>query len=265
MLFTELPRLEPSTRAIAISDAVFPRRAGVKGSISKPEARFVMTALEMCDARTVVEVGVASGGSTLYMLAMLNERPGFRRLFAFDLETRYFGDASKPVGYLALDSEFNLDGRLTVEGGAFAPDIGPTIGRASSDLVRPIDFAFIDGDHRHPWAAIDLLFLLPLMREGGIVVFHDINLLFVTGATGASGPMRLFSCPFSSRFIVPGDRPNIGAMHVIDREKMIDIAIAALAEGWETRPDPQMSARLAAALANGPLASRASELTPYFQ
>lgn len=264
MNFTDLPRLEFSARAETVARAVFPRRAGVRGSIAREEASFLLTAMELCDAKTVVELGVASGGSTLYMLAMLNEMPGIRRLFAFDLMDAYFGDESRPVGYLALESEFNVPGRLVLQGGRCAADVRSTLAEFSPDPRGSVDLAFVDGNHQHPWATIDLLFLLPLMREGGVVAFHDINLPLLTGASKGYGPMKLFSRPFESRFIVPGDRPNIGAMRVMDRAKMIEMAIEALADPWEAQIGPKMLNRLGAEIRSGLLADRAAALARFF-
>jgi len=38
-----------------------------------------------------------------------------------------------------------------------------------------IDLVFIDGQHTHPGPLIDVLFILPFMKKGGLLVFHDIN------------------------------------------------------------------------------------------
>ena len=38
-----------------------------------------------------------------------------------------------------------------------------------------VDFLFIDGDHGYEAAKHDFESLLPLVKEGGIIAFHDIN------------------------------------------------------------------------------------------
>jgi predicted O-methyltransferase YrrM len=262
--FTELPCLHASPRAEAVAESILPRREGVLGSIGIEEARFLLAAIEQCDARTVVELGVASGGSTLFMLAMLSELPGMRRLFAFDLAKTYYGDESKPVGYLALESEFNVPDRLVIQGGCCVAEVRQALAAAFPDPRGCVDFAFIDGNHRHPWATIDLLFLLPLMREGGVVALHDINLPLLSGAAKGYGPLRLLSRPFPEKFVVSGERPNIGAIRVVDRAKMIDIAIEALAEPWEAQIGLAMMKRLCPEIRNGLLADRAAALSRYF-
>ncbi len=40
---------------------------------------------------------------------------------------------------------------------------------------RPIDFLFIDGDHRYPGVKQDYALYAPLVRPGGLIAFHDIR------------------------------------------------------------------------------------------
>jgi predicted O-methyltransferase YrrM len=41
---------------------------------------------------------------------------------------------------------------------------------------RPIDFLMIDGDHRYEGVKSDFLLYSCLMKEGGLIAFHDILL-----------------------------------------------------------------------------------------
>ena len=50
-----------------------------------------------------------------------------------------------------------------------------------------VDLAFIDANHKHPWTAIDFLLLLPLIREGGVVVLHDMDKLLAFAPAKAMG------------------------------------------------------------------------------
>ena len=40
---------------------------------------------------------------------------------------------------------------------------------------QPIDFLFIDGDHRYAGVKADYELYAPLVRKGGIIAFHDIR------------------------------------------------------------------------------------------
>jgi predicted O-methyltransferase YrrM len=39
---------------------------------------------------------------------------------------------------------------------------------------KPLDFLFIDGDHRYEGAKADFELYSPLVRPGGLIAFHDI-------------------------------------------------------------------------------------------
>ncbi|MGB5295671.1 MAG: class I SAM-dependent methyltransferase, partial [Thermoanaerobaculia bacterium] len=39
---------------------------------------------------------------------------------------------------------------------------------------RPIDFLYIDGDHRYEGVRTDFEMYSPLVRPGGVIAFHDI-------------------------------------------------------------------------------------------
>ena len=47
----------------------------------------------------------------------------------------------------------------------------PFIGEA---FCSPLDILFIDGDHRSPAVDHDLFMFSPLVREGGLILMHDI-------------------------------------------------------------------------------------------
>ena len=57
---------------------------------------------------------------------------------------------------------------------------GSSYNRATVERVRrtlrgqPVDLLFIDGDHRFEGVKQDLLLYAPLMRDGGLIMFHDI-------------------------------------------------------------------------------------------
>lgn len=260
MEFLDLPRIEPSPRARTVAASLFPRRADPRGSIGLAEAEMLLTLIERVDARKVVEIGVASGASTLFILGMLSALTGQRQLFAFDFQAQYFADRSKPSGFLALESEFNRDDRLVLCVEASSLELRSTLAARAVDPGTPVDLAFVDANHRHPWPTIDFLMLLPLMREGGMVVFHDINLPTLTGAARDLGATRLFSRRFPERFVVLGDRPNMGAIRLGDRTEMMDLALASLGEPWEVELSPAHKARVMSETLAGGLADRVADL-----
>lgn len=59
------------------------------------------------------------------------------------------------LGYMMVNSDYSTD------------DI--------RDAVRQIDFLFIDGDHTYDGVHRDFLDFSPLVKNGGLIVFHDIT------------------------------------------------------------------------------------------
>jgi hypothetical protein len=81
-----------------------------------------------------------------------------------------------------------------------------------------IDFIFIDGNHTHPWAALDTIFALPFLAPGALVLYHDINLHHRGGENKKDhvGPHYVFyNLPAAEKLVV-GEFPfpNIGSLRI---------------------------------------------------
>ena len=86
--------------------------------------------------------------------------------------------------------------------------------------TRSVGLVMIDADHRHPGAALDLLALMPVLRDGALVVLHDIDLDLIQAQAGKDapiedGPKRLFdSWPYEKTRESGGGPSNIGVLRV---------------------------------------------------
>lgn len=145
-----------------------PRR--VTGTISLLEARYIQNLIVENDFRTCLETGVAYGASTVAIcsaLAAAEARGGGVKHYGVDpcqFQT-YSGAAIAALRECGLDHLFEL-----CEG--------------QSHLMLPkliergvtVDFALIDGMHTFDYTLIDLFFSDKLLRPGGIICVHDMNL-----------------------------------------------------------------------------------------
>ncbi|MDX9910343.1 MAG: class I SAM-dependent methyltransferase [Phycisphaerales bacterium] len=117
----------------------------------------------------VVEIGVASGASSAVMLHAMRAHAIDGRIDAFDIHHQCYWDRSRAVGSAVEEMVPDMADRFTLHKG-------------DSRLAREtlahgsIDLAFIDGDHAHPSATLDLLNLAPLLRPGAWVLLHDVLL-----------------------------------------------------------------------------------------
>ncbi|MCQ2498093.1 MAG: class I SAM-dependent methyltransferase [Lachnospiraceae bacterium] len=122
---------------------------------------------------TVVEVGVSSGMTSMYMLKAGSDRSDFI-LYGIEKATgEYYGHAAYEG---CSNNELKHWSFYT---GKTASDI--------EDIIKDkkIDMVFIDGMHAHPGALIDFIMLYPFMRKDGIVILHDVEIYGVTSELGA--------------------------------------------------------------------------------
>jgi hypothetical protein len=124
-------------------------------------------------ARDILEVGMALGSSTLEILRALKES-GDGRLTSIDpfqLVSSLPTDAA-PTGYGGQGVEnVRAAGLEHLHTLIASPDYLalPSLVQAG----RRFDFVFIDGYHSFDYALVDFFFADLLLKQGGMVVFHD--------------------------------------------------------------------------------------------
>lgn len=111
--------------------------------------------------KTVCEIGTAAGGTT-YLLGQ--SLPTVERLIGIDLyvrrkhRLRYYAHSNRSMAFF--------------DGSSYAPE---TVERVRQHLGgTKIDLLFIDGDHSFDGVARDFSLYRHFVRDGGIIVFHDI-------------------------------------------------------------------------------------------
>ena len=120
-----------------------------------------------------LEIGTASGASTAVMASLIasaHETISAEPLVdTIDVKTHCLFNATKPVGYFVGEFAPAVADRVrihTERDSSFAPELF---------APRSLDFAFIDGNHQHPWPLLDALNVVPLMRPGSWILLHDID------------------------------------------------------------------------------------------
>ena len=169
-------RLQPSEAETAFVDDLATNRYAVPGSISPADVTFLSAIIGASGSRRGVEIGTASGLSTAVIAAALarnfterGETPSATLLDTIDRKARCLFDESKPTGYVVRETFPALAPHVRFHTGEDARIARRFLGR------RELDFAFIDGNHQHPWPLMDALCLLPLLRPGAWIVMHDID------------------------------------------------------------------------------------------
>jgi predicted O-methyltransferase YrrM len=210
--------------------------AWATGHISSDDAAFLSELIQEIAPTEVVEIGVASGYSSamlLHALASVHGTPDKSRpwLYSFDAIDYCYFDAARPVGSAVgeLVPELRPAWRMTVD---------TALGARRMLRGREIPFAFIDADHRHPWATFDFLALLPILRRGAWVAFHDVRMPQLSSAPEyqVHGPQYLFDAwPWTKRI-----EPVVGNMGAcrIDAPiaEVFDLCVEVLTRDWEVCP-----------------------------
>jgi len=147
-------------------------QAILRGAIQKPtELADFFNFIKDKPLKTVVEIGTAAGG-VFYGLCQLADDKA--KLISIDLPGGPFGNQIE-----VSDTEF----KTFLKPGQTLHRIKKDSSKQSTkdELVqalgnRKIDLLFIDGDHTYKGVKSDWEMYSPLVRKGGIVGFHDINL-----------------------------------------------------------------------------------------
>lgn len=140
----------------------FTQRHMAAGSCQIPwEIDAAIAYIARAQPRVMCEIGTFDGGTSLLFSRFL---PTVDLMLCIDLYVknkemlRLLAPPRQRLHFLDLPS--------------YAPR---TVARAGELLGgRPIDVLFIDGDHRYEGVKQDFLSYRPLVRDGGLILFHDI-------------------------------------------------------------------------------------------
>ena len=155
--------------------------------------------------KVILEIGTASGG-TLFLFSRVASVDA--TMMSIDLPGGRFG-GGYPAWKTPLYRSFALPGQEIhlIRADSHKAD---TLGQVKTILDgRGIDFLFIDGDHTYEGVKMDFEMYGPLVKEGGIIAFHDI----VAGEWESVGGVPQFWCE------VRNCHPDKGTEIVRDRSQ----------------------------------------------
>lgn len=160
------------------SDRIYHHRPDwVQGMISHWDARYLLGRALATPAARIVEIGTASGVSTVFLCQALGVRSrsgaidGDFEVISYDLSPQFYADPTRATGDA---TRAMLPDDLLPHVRFRSPAMATTV--ADEFDEDEISFMFIDANHRHPWPALDLLSTLDALQPGAEVVLHDINL-----------------------------------------------------------------------------------------
>ena len=201
--------------------------------LSTIDMRFINGMIRKYKPKKILEVGVASGGSSAIILNAIQNIEN-SHLYSIDKLINAFNEKNKEVGWIVKEKFRNLMNKWTLYTGGITSNFIEKIG-------GDIDFVFIDTVHYAPGEWLDILQILPfLKKKNAIVMLHDIRYQFMVKKVFYSSNDHLFTYLKGEKIMpkIPEVIPNIGAVFLDnDQEKRYFDYFFALISTWNYIPE----------------------------
>lgn len=242
----ELEKLDFETRKETVLNWGYQVKNNAYPKMTAYQSAYICGLIEKHNPKKIVELGVGGGGTTAIVLRKLESLTGAKReMFSCDILT-YLKEiltedhTYHKVGFLADNERKHLKNtKHTFMLDKCYPEVAETIGDG-------IDFAILDTLHTIPGVMIDFLAVFPYMKDGGVIVLHDISRCYQGNRNARCVAMNvLFSAVSGDKYInfvngdtIPySDYPNIGAVVVNASTKdNIDDIFYSLMHPWNYIP-----------------------------
>ena len=152
-----LPKTEAEKKILSVLEDMYETQRRGMQNVPMEDGRLLRLLAEMSDAKHVVEIGTSNGYSGLWLLMGLQTTGG--KLTTYEIDPRRAAMARENFKRAGVDEIVTI-----VEGDAH---------KEVQKLNEQIDILFLDADKE---GYIDYLSkLLPLVRPGGLIVAHNMN------------------------------------------------------------------------------------------
>ena len=197
------------------------------------DMKFINGMIRKYKPKKILEVGVASGGSSAIILNAIQNIEN-SHLYSIDKLTNAYLNEEKETGWIVKEKFSNLMNKWTLYTGGITSNFIEKIG-------GDIDFVFLDTLHRAPGEWLDIIQIMPFLKKtNAIVMLHDIRYQFFHKQVFYSSNDHLFTYLKGEKIMpkVPEVIPNIGAVLLDnDQEKHYFDYFFALTSTWSYIPD----------------------------
>ena len=185
----------------------------VNVEMTRDEISFLKTFIKKYNPKKIVEAGVSAGGNTVNLLRWKDDDA---KLFSIDVSTQWYRDSTKLSGFMADEIDDNDNWKIFR--GYDYTDVCEEIG-------GDIDCIVIDTNHVMPGEFLTFIAALPYLKDGCIVILHDIHLNMSYFSNNCFNNYQrseyctglLFGGVSSNKkWILKSNLPNIGAF-VVDK------------------------------------------------
>ena len=168
------------------------------------QREFLNGIIRKFEPHKILEIGVKYGGSSIIILNAINDIK-YSKLYSIDL------NSEKNIGECVFKYFPQFLKKWTLFKGNFASNFMQKIG-------NNIDLAFFDTSHLEPGEILDFLIVLPFLKEGAVVIFHDIAHQITEGYKRMEwAPYIIFNGIRGHKFLPSGNqilKHDIGAIQL---------------------------------------------------
>lgn len=189
----------------------------------------------------ILEIGVAAGGTTAIMLTCLKELNLSSEMYSVDICEEWYRGGEKTTGFVAAENISKIIGNNKHE---FL--LGHSIPYVIDQIGKDIDFLVLDTAHSLPGELLDFLVCLPYLKNGCVVVLHDMIENLLRGNRGEIATKLLFDTVIAEKYYMVdmekymSGLSNIGAFVVTEEtRKNISNVISALSISWAYLLQPE--------------------------
>lgn len=188
--------------------------------------------------KSIVEVGVAEGGTTAIILNCIQELSLDCTLISIDLSKQLYYDNTKETGWV-------LKRLARMKPEAFDPSkqkfvLGNVLPVWLDSIPKKsIDFLILDTMHVMPGETLDFIAAFPYLSEDAVVVLHDVRYSYVSGDPRGIATTVLFQSVVADKFLNNQAKyPNIAAFQLnTDTSKYMCNVFTALITTWSYLPE----------------------------
>lgn len=216
--------------------------------MSESESAFLCGAIKTYHPKKILEVGVAGGATTAIILQALEELGESYEMHSVDMLEKFYRDSSKTSGFMATFAKKNnllITPPQSTLCGTHEFYLGKYLPQVIDEIGGDIDFVILDTVHAMPGEGLDFLAVLPYLKDGAIVVLHDVsyNQLKTQGINGHATAV-LFSTVTAEKFLNFDEAffryPNIAAFRVSEQTaENIDNVFLSMILRWAYLPSEE--------------------------
>lgn len=205
------------------------------------DSAFICALIEKFRPKKIVEVGIASGGTSAVIMQCMKQMDMSCSLYGIDILDGEYASTGHDVGYLALKAAGVLDFHgCRLFKGVCLPEVIEEVGGG-------IDMLILDTTHKLPGETLDFLVAFPYLSDDAVVCLHDIRQNHSKSPKDYRiGTSALFNSVAADKYISGDasrepDYPNIGAFRLNeDTGKYLTNVFGALTFTWSYSFTPEI-------------------------